>query len=116
MMGYNHTMKINIPEAQFKRTFPPTLLNEWKRAFMRCLTKVLILHDRTNLAQVDPTKRNITRAVVQGIRVGVDMEFFSKVDKSLTYSKKFPKNWDSLITEESERILDEEELANKETL
>lgn len=109
-------MNINIPTKQFERAFPPTLIGDWKRAFLRSVTKVLILHDRTYLAKKEPTNRNIVRAVAQGIRIGVDFQFFSKTDKFLTHPKKFPKDWEDLVTDETNRIMDEEELANKETV
>lgn len=82
---------------------------------MRSVTEILILHDRTKLAKAEPTSDNIIRAVCQGVEVGGNLQFYTHIDKWLT-SKKFPKKWESLVTDESNRIMDEEELANKETL
>lgn len=108
-------MNVNIPTEQFKRVFHPTKLSGWKRAYLRCVAKVLILHDRTFIAKEEPTKKNIVRAVVQGIIVGGDLERMARVDSWIVHPKKFPKDWYSLVSDETNRIMDEEELALKET-
>ena len=82
---------------------------------MRSVTEILILHDRTKLAKAEPTDDNIVRAICSSIVVACSLQFYTHIDKCLT-SKKFPKKWETLVNDEANRIMDEEELANKETL
>lgn len=95
-------MEIQFPEAQFKKAIPPSLIPGWKRAYHRLVTRILIMYDRVDTAEADPTPKNITRAVCMGVIVGVEVQFTSKIN-NLLVSKKFPKDFEELCLDEARR-------------
>ena len=63
-------MDIQFPEEQFKNAMPDGYIPGWRRRFMICVAKGLIMHDRVSTAIAEPTRRNIVRATLGGFRTG----------------------------------------------
>lgn len=100
------TVEIQFPEEIFKKTLPSTLIPGWRRAYMRLVAKMLILYDRTDTAEDNPTPYNIRRAVISGLTVGSDLQWYQRIDKTLV-SRKQPKTFEALCNAECKRIYKE---------
>lgn len=97
-------MDIQFPEHQFKWAMPNGFIPGWRRRFMICVAKSLIMHDRVSTAIAEPTRRNIVRATLGGFRTGEVMTRDYRVNSSIV-RKRYPKNWDALVSDEVNRIL-----------
>lgn len=100
------TVEIQFPEVIFKKAFPSTRIPGWRRAFMRMVAKMLILYDRVDTAENNPTSYNIRRAVIFGIAVGSDLQWYKRIDKAVM-SRKQPKSFEALCNDECKRIYKE---------
>ena len=98
-------MDIQFPEEQFKNAMPDGYIPGWRRRFMICVAKNLIMHDRVSTAIAEPTRRNIVRATLGGFRTGEVMARDYRVNSSIV-RKRYPKNWGALVSDEVNRILD----------
>ena len=51
-------MDIQFPEEQFKNAMPDGYIPVWRRRFMICVAKGLIMHDRVSTAIAEPMSDN----------------------------------------------------------
>jgi hypothetical protein len=98
-------MDIQFPEEQFKNAMPDGYIPGWRHRFMVCVAKGLIMHDRASTAIKEPTRKNIIRSALGGFFFGTAMARDSRVNNSIV-RKRYPKLWDSLVSDEVNRILD----------